>query len=72
MGHANKMQIEQKKTAALFSKLFYIQGKEIGNKKYYAETREFKNCQSEILPVRQRRRRRKSHGAMQSKQKLLL
>ena len=36
-----------------FLKLFYIQSKEIGNKKlkYYEETRETEKGQSEILPI---------------------
>jgi len=36
--------------AELFVKLFYIQSKEIGNKKYYEETRELEKWQSKILP----------------------
>ena len=35
---ANKMQIEQRRV--IFLKLFYIQNKEIGNKKYYEENKE--------------------------------
>ena len=34
----------------LFLKLFHIQGKEIGNNKYYEETAELEKWQSEILP----------------------
>jgi len=34
----------------LFLKLFYIQSKEIGNKKHYEETRELEKWQSEISP----------------------
>ena len=39
MVHANKMQIEQRWVVSQ-TILFYIQSKEIGNKKYYEETRE--------------------------------
>ena len=35
---------------ALFPKLFYIQSKEIGNKKYYEETTELEKWQSESSP----------------------
>ena len=45
---ANKMQIEQH--YKLFFKLFHIQCKEIGNNKYYEETRECEKWQSEISP----------------------
>jgi len=41
----------------LFLNLLYIQSKEIGNKKYYEETRELEKWQSETL-----QRRRKTHG----------
>ena len=34
----------------LFLKLFHIQSKEIGNNKYYEETRELEKWQSEISP----------------------
>ena len=36
--------------AEFFLKLFYIQGEEIGNKKYLKETKELEKWQSEILP----------------------
>ena len=35
--------------AELFLKVFYIQRKEIGNKKYYEKTRKLQKWQSEIL-----------------------
>ena len=34
----------------LFLKLFYIQSKEIGNKKYYEEKRGLEKWRSEVLP----------------------
>ena len=36
--------------AELFLKLFKIQSEEIGNKKYYEETRELEKWQSDISP----------------------
>ena len=44
---ASKMQIDN---ADLFLKLFYIQCKEIRNKKYYEKTRELEKRQIEISP----------------------
>jgi len=46
----------------LFLKLFNIHSKEIGNKKYYEESREPEKWQSEILTLQ---RRRKTRGRMQ-------
>ena len=43
----NKMQIDN---TDLFLKLFYIQCKEIGNKKYCEESRELEKWQIEISP----------------------
>ena len=37
----------------------YIQSKEIGNKKYYEETRELEKWQSEISPEYQKRKKEK-------------
>ena len=36
--------------AELFLNLFYIQSEEVGNKKYYEETRILEKWQSEISP----------------------
>jgi len=36
--------------AELFLKLYYIQSKEIGNKRYYEKTKELEKWQSEISP----------------------
>jgi len=45
--YANKIQIEPD-NAELFLKLFHTQSKEIGNIKYYYETKELEKWQSEI------------------------
>jgi len=48
--------------AELFVKMFYIQSKDIGNKKYYEETRELEKWQSEISPEYTDVRKEKTHG----------
>ena len=44
------MMVKNKMQTELFLKLFHIQCREIGNKKYYEETTELEKWQSEISP----------------------
>ena len=48
--------------AELYIKLFYIQSKEIGSKKYYEETRTWKMAKWDFALILTLEKRRKTHG----------